>query len=305
MRNTAFMESEPLAIASPRKLTIPVAGHSRKLLDFAREVRDAIDGGALVLPTLPDVAVRVNALLESDSCDAAQIAQVIALDPGIAARVIVAANSAYSQSRAPVDTLPAAVTRLGMRFTRAMVNRIALEQMFSAHSRMLHKVATDIWLESVRVGALCDALTRYRSSTVGADEALLAGLLHLVGSLPVIRLADESPGRFDNEPGIGDVVRLLQPEIGYYLLEEWGFAKSVSDVAMATKNPMRSHGGATDVLDVVLVARRLLRLPFLNEVPDGKALPAFDRLRLDGGSTLADLPEVEAAFEVSLQRIFG
>lgn len=303
MRNIASME--PPAIASPREVSMPFAGHSRKLLDFAREVRDAIDHNAIVLPTLPDVAVRVNRLLQGDDGDTAQIAQTIALDPGIAARVVVAANSAYVQGRAPVDTLQAAVTRLGMQFTRALVNRLALEQMFSAHSRMLHRVATDIWLESVRVGALCEALTRYRNSTVGSDEALLAGLLHLVGSLPVIRLADVSPGRFDNEPGIGGVVRMLQPEIGYYLLEEWGFPKPVSDASMATKDPMRSHGGATDALDVVLVARKLLRLPFLNELAEGAVLPAFDRLRLDGSVTLPDLPEVEAAFEVSLQRIFG
>jgi len=303
MRNMASLET--VALASPRELSIPVAGHSRKLLDFAREVRDAIDHDEIVLPTLPDVAMRVNALLEADGCDTVQVAQAIALDPGIAARVIVAANSAYVQSRAPVDTLQAAVTRLGMQFTRALVNRLALEQMFSAHSRMLHKVATDIWLESVRVGALCEALTRYRNSTVGADEALLAGLLHLVGSLPVIRLADVSPGRFDNEPGIGEMVRILQPEIGYYLLGEWGFPKAVSDASMATKDPMRSHGGATDVLDVVLVARKLLRLPFLNDIPETAVLPAFDRMRLDGKVTLPDLPDVEAAFEVSLQRIFG
>lgn len=303
MRNTASIDM--MTAASPREAALPPAGHSRKLLDFAREVRDAIDRGAVVLPTLPDVAMRVNGLLRSDQCDTTQIAHSIALDPAIAARVVVAANSAYTQGREPVDTLPAAVTRLGMQYTRALVNRIALEQMFCAHSRMLHKVATDIWLESVRVGALCEALTRFRSSTVGADEALLAGLLHLVGCLPVIRLADESPGRFDNEPGIGELIRTLQPEIGYYLLEEWGFSESISDVALATKDPMRSHGGATDVLDVVLVARKLLRLSFVNELDPDAVLPAFDRLRLEGNLTLSDLPEVEAAFEVSLQRIFG
>lgn len=297
--------TESVVVEPPREAPSPLVGHSRKLLDFAREVRDAIDQNAVVLPTLPDVAMRVNALVRDDHCDALEIARSIALDPAIAARVVVAANSAYSQSRAPVDTLPAAVTRLGMEYTRALVNRLALEQMFCAHSRTLHRVATDIWLESVRVGALCEALTRSRGSTVGTDEALLAGLLHLVGCLPVIRLADEAPGRFDNEPGIAALIRALQPEMGYYLLAEWGFPHSISDAAMAAKDPMRSHGGATDVHDVVLVARKLLRLSFVHEVPQDAVLPAFARLRLEGGVTLADLPEVEADFEEALRRIFG
>ncbi|MHA7835342.1 MAG: HDOD domain-containing protein, partial [Algiphilus sp.] len=272
------------------------------VLDFARMVRDAVHEDQLVLPTLPDTALRVNAVVSDPDGAIVDVVRAISSDPAIAIRVMKAANSAYAAGVTHIDNLQTAVTRLGMQYTRTLVTRLTLAQLFRARSGPLLRFAHVVWNESLQVAALSQVLARERSD-VHPEEAMLGGLLHMVGSLPIIGMADRMHELAPHHEDIVSVIRILQPEIGYYLLSEWGFADSLRACAWVCKDPWRSHEGETDAGDIALVARKLLALEFLRSLPADAALPAFERLRLPSLACLDDLPEFRRAFDDALQAL--
>ena len=68
----------------------------------------------LVLPTLPEIAVRVRQAADDPDINLHAMAEVIALDPALAARMIKIANSAFIGRSIKVATLNQAVTRIGL-----------------------------------------------------------------------------------------------------------------------------------------------------------------------------------------------
>ncbi|MEQ9736121.1 MAG: HDOD domain-containing protein [Algiphilus sp.] len=277
----------------------PPAQLRRDVLDFARSVRDAVDEDSLVLPTLPDTALRVNAVVSDPDGAIDDLVRAISSDPAIAIRVVQAANSAYTSGATHIDSVQMAVTRLGMQYTRTLVTRLTLAQLFRARSAPLLRFAHGVWQESLRVAALSQVLARERTE-LHPEVAMLGGLLHLVGALPVIGMADRRQELDGHHEHIIDVIRILQPEIGHYLLSAWGFSASFCACAWVYKDPWRQHEGATEASDVVIVARKLLSLDFLRALSADAELPAFERLRLPYLATLEDLPEFHRAFAVAL-----
>ncbi len=70
-----------------------------------------------LLPSLPDVAIRVGQAVNHDLADANRVARVIENDPVITAKLIKVANSARYGGRATIDRLPDAIARIGMNTT--------------------------------------------------------------------------------------------------------------------------------------------------------------------------------------------
>ena len=62
------------------------------------------DVGGLASP--PDVCVRLFELIHSPKSSAAQIAEIVSLDPSLTVKLLRVANSAYYQLRAKVDHPP-------------------------------------------------------------------------------------------------------------------------------------------------------------------------------------------------------
>jgi len=277
---------------------------SRNVLDFARQVRDAVHEDRLVLPTLPDTAMRVNAIVSDSNGAIVDVVRAISSDPAIATRVVQAANSAYAAGTTRIDSLQMAVTRLGMQYTRSLVTRLALAQLFRARSGPLLRFARVVWDESLRVAALGQVLARERSD-VHPEEAMLGGLVHMVGCLPIIGMADRMQELADHQDEVVSLIRVLQPEIGYYLLSDWDFSEPLRASALVCKDPWRSHDGVTDATDIAIVARKLLGLEFLRSLPADASLPAFQRLRLPYLATLDDLPDFQRAFDTAYQGLTG
>ncbi len=275
---------------------------SREVLDFARTVRDAVHEDQLTLPTLPDTALRVNAIVSDPEGAIVDLVRAISSDPAIAIRVMQSANSVYAAGAVQIDSLQMAVTRLGMQYTRTLVTRLTLAGLFRARSGPLLRFARVVWKESLQVAALSQLLARERTE-VHPEEAMLGGLLHMVGSLPIIGMADRMHELAGHHEDIVNVIRILQPEIGYYLLAEWGFAEPLRACAWVCRDPWRSHEGATDPGDIAIVARKLLALEFLRPLPSDAALPAFERLRLPSLACLEDLPDFQRAFDGALQTL--
>ena len=99
-----------------------------RALQLLRLLERDIDGNRLILPSLPEVALRVRELTISDGCTAQKLEHEIAKDAAIAARLLKVANSAALLRGVPVTSLKQAVMHLGFDLVRSMVTQLAILQ---------------------------------------------------------------------------------------------------------------------------------------------------------------------------------
>lgn len=248
--------------------------------DFSRLLRTAIEQNKITLPTLPEVALKIRDAVEQDSATAQQIADMVATDAALSARLLQVANSPLYRGRVPVEHIQMAVTRLGQKLVRSLVISLAMKQIFQATSDALDKRLRALWEDSVQVAAISRALAQ----TVGLnrEQAMLAGLIHNIGSLPILTMAEEFPELMQMPERLDALVQHLSPSIGKLILETWGFSEALIKVAEHYDNRQYDGGTTPDYVDVVQVAR--IQLMEVME-PEWMLAPAFGKLGLE--------PEVE------------
>lgn len=79
-----------------------------------RELTLAIENDELVLPTLPEVALRVREAAEDPDISIPALSKVIGNDAAVTARIIKVVNSPLLRSSREIDDLQMAISRLGI-----------------------------------------------------------------------------------------------------------------------------------------------------------------------------------------------
>jgi HD-like signal output (HDOD) protein len=82
-----------------------------------QELLQAIDNDDLVLPTLPEVALRVREAAEDPDIGIPQLSKVIGNDAALTARIIKVVNSPLLRTNREITDLQMAVGRLGINYT--------------------------------------------------------------------------------------------------------------------------------------------------------------------------------------------
>ena len=140
--------------------------------------------------SLPDVYLRLREVMESDNGSMADAAEVISLDPALAARILRMANSAFYGFRSEVDTITRAANILGMQKIHDLVLAASVSQAFEGMSNELMDIGT-FWYRSVHCGFLAQAIADstaglrgkavFTSTLGGLDTIAVPGLYTLKG----------------------------------------------------------------------------------------------------------------------------
>lgn len=111
---------------------------------------------------------------------------------------------------------------------------------------------------------------------------MLAGLLHQIGKLPILTLAERFPEIAQDKAVLDGHLRNLHTVIGKLVLEKWDMPQALVSVASEYLDFKRDSGPQADYVDLVQIAfveSELLRSPQLAlEIAD---MPAFRKLGLD------------------------
>ncbi len=215
-----------------------------------------LEARRLVLPTLPDLAIRVRQAVDDPKATAAKVAKVIGVDAAISAHLIRIANSAFYRGRAPVEDLPSAVTRLGLPLVRNLVTGFAIRQLYQVkvsqaiqgRLRALHDL-------SIRVAAFSHVLAR-KFTPLKPEVAMLGGLIHRIGELPLLLKADRVPELLQHPEALEGVLEELHRPVGIALLKAWNFPAPLIAVVAECEDLHRAPP-QVDYADVVLVGRLL------------------------------------------------
>jgi len=242
--------------------------------DFYTGLIEDISNNKLELPTLPEVALKVRETVECDNVNAKKVAEVIGTDAAISARLIQVANSPMYRANQHIDDIQMAVARMGFTVTRDLVVGLAMRQMFQATSEVTDLRLRLTWEHSTQVAGLTTMLCKHFTK-LRPDQAMLAGLVHDIGILPILVRAEDYPELLENTDLLDKLTRELHPRLGTMILESWDFPQELIDVAAQHENLEYDSGHTINYVDLVQVANIQAHIgsnhplgnPELNNVP--------------------------------------
>jgi HD-like signal output (HDOD) protein len=168
----------------------------------------------------------------------------------------------------------AALVRLGVERAQNLVLVLATRDLFATRAAHLKERMVRSWRHAIDIAALSAVLARITPGLDG-DHGLLVGLLHEIGALPILRLAEGFPELAEQPHVLDDVLAALTPEVSAAVLQQWDMPESLREAALHQNNWFRDHDGGADYVDLIVVAhlhlfvreRTFHRLPRIDETP--------------------------------------
>jgi HD-like signal output (HDOD) protein len=239
----------------------------------------ALEKGRVELPTLPSIAERIRRAVAGDDFDMGKLATIIGADPAIAARLIQVANSATFRGESKCESLQAALVRLGAERAQNIVTSLALRGLYSSDSGFVKARLKAAWQHAVEIAALTTVLARL-SPGLTADRALLVGLLHEIGVIPLLKMAVAYPDLERTSGLLDDIVGGLVGDASATILTRWGFQQRFIDAALYGQMWYRDEAAQADYTDLVIVAHlhALVRRRNFDKLPRLDETPAFGKL---------------------------
>lgn len=265
----------------------PVASHlakNRLYLDCFRYMQSE----KLALPTIPDVSVKIRRAINEPSANSSKIARVVQIDPSITARLIKISNSPLYRGRRKIESCPEALTRLGLKAAQDIITAFALKAVFNAKTGVIRRKMQELWAHSSHVAAI-SAVLAHKTPGFDPDRAMLAGLIHDIGVVPILAYADRQPDILASPTDLAETVRELRSQIGVQIIRKWDFPQDFEDVVTHAENWYRDSGPQANYSDIVMVSQLH---SFIGKV-DIKKMPKMDELpaykKLAAGNLNADL----------------
>lgn len=241
--------------------------------ELMQSFTDDLKADRFVLTSLPEVAMNIKRVLESDEVCANDVAAVIARDPAIAAKLLKTANSVVFRGRHGCETVSASVSRMGFEHTRKLVTSFAVKDLFQSDHPVLRRAMEEAWQYSLTVGAIAHTLAR-RSGSFNPEEAMLAGILSNIGVLSVFNYAGNYPKLTEDETALKATVDLLKHDAGALVLDKWAFPADYLACALQCENWSRDTGRPADLCDLIIVATWHAKIGKV-DIPRIDTLPAY------------------------------
>ena len=235
--------------------------------------------GDLKLPSLPDVAQRIQQAFADNLVTAGTVSVIIQSDPVITAKMIMVANSPLYGGRASIESLQQAVVRLGLENTRKLVMTYVVKELFDSKTSEMKSHMRAVWKHSQHVASLCRLLAE-RLEGFDVEQAQLAGLVHDIGEVAILQYAQQNEALRDNPEKLLEAVKSLRPQITGMMLDQWNFSSEFVTVGEECEEWFRNPTDQADLCDLVLIAQyhAMIGTPQQKSLPPIAALPAFAKL---------------------------
>ncbi|CDZ95985.1 MULTISPECIES: HDOD domain-containing protein [Pseudomonadaceae] len=268
-----------------------------------RELTKAIEDDQLVLPTLPEVALRVREAAEDPDVSIPTLARVIGNDTALTARIIKVVNSPLLRTNREINDLQTAISRLGINYTSNLATGLAMEQMFQATTDAVDRKMREVWNKSTEIAAISHVVCR-NFTRLPADQATLAGLVHQIGVLPILTYAEEHGALLGDSISLNHVIDRIHPIIGEKILRTWEFPEPIAAVPGQYLNFSRAADKA-DYVDIVQVATLQSHIGSTHPYTqlDWNQIPAFARLGLDPSTLLEEDEDLSAAMDAAMSML--
>ena len=265
-----------------------------------QQIEEKIAANQLVLPSMPDIFLQIKKIVDDPSSNISNIAKVITRDPSLTARILKVANNVAYRGNREITNLQQAVSRMGLELIKTLVTSHAITQMFSQPKGVLKPFFIRLQKHSTEVSAHAYAIAK-NFSTVNPDDALLAGLVHNIGYLPIAKCIESFP-EAEKDPGLLiEVMGKVHTKVGEMILKSWSFPQHIIDASVEYVNQFRTGSKEVDLTDIVIMAglNTFRDTEHPSALPDWSQYPSFQKIGFSSRESLdlfdAINPDIENA----------
>ena len=269
---------------------------------FLVSASKAIAENRLVIGNFDGVSNTIFNVLNDPELSLDVLASAVQLDPAISAKIIKSANGAFFGAMEKVESVRAALVRLGLDLSVQLVTVMVMKEVFHSSKDSLQLAMNKIWSSSIKLATYSVVVGKKSPCHFPQGQTLLAGLMAEIGALVIVAYLDQYPSFMQS---LSDEIlssKHIKRKLAKDLLIHWIFPEAIVDVVEHSENYERDNDTA-DLADLVLIARLLVRISAYRKLPvdDISALAAFKRLGFDpSDSTLVENMGEEAQRYASL-----
>ena len=220
-------------------------------------IRRLLTTQPIELPVFHPIAVKLQQLLETPDFTMDAVVSLANEDPSLAGQILKMANSTVYMGRVRTETIKDAVVRLGAQQVSNLAMAASQAGLHVSDNKLISGFLQSLWLHS----HACAVGSRFLARSAGypqiADQAYMAGLLHDVGKLYLLKALERL-----NKMGVAqaaleedlllEIFAELHVEQGCRLMEHWNMPKIYYNVVS------NHHDNNFDSSDTVLTVVRLV-----------------------------------------------
>lgn len=221
------------------------------------------------LASLPTIYTRLTEAIEDPRASATQIADIIASDSALTARLLRLVNSTFYAFSTRIDTVQQAVLLIGTQPIRDLALATSVLSVFPGIPRELVSMRS-FWEHSIATGVTARTLATYRNER-RAERFFVAGILHDIGRLLLFALRPDAAraaltrSRTEGEPLIVAEQAAFgfdHSEAGSAVLEAWKLPEDLREIVRCHHAPAEAGRYQRDaalvhVADVIATAMKL------------------------------------------------
>jgi HD-like signal output (HDOD) protein len=189
-------------------------------------VREYLEEPGSDLPVFDRTALLVHQEATKQDPDTDKVVTLIVHDQVLVAEVLKVANSSFFRGIKKISRIQDAVVRIGLREVVNCVMVATQRKNYASRNPFVQQYTNTLWKHSVACAFGAQWLARRCGFDDLAPEAFIAGLIHDVGKLLVLKALVSVGERDRNAPRItktaaDEFVDTMHPECGFLLLEKW------------------------------------------------------------------------------------
>ncbi|MCF7981846.1 MAG: HDOD domain-containing protein [Pseudomonadales bacterium] len=196
--------------------------------------------------SLPDIYLKLSNMIKDESSTADQMAELIALDAGLSARLLKIANSSFYNFPAQIESITRAITLIGSNELSNLVLATSVASSFPNIDPNLVDMDS-FWRHNVDTGLVMRFLGK-NAQVRDAERLFVIGLLHNLGKLIVLTGIPEaarhiletaeksSPWQQEQE-----VLGFTFAECGAELLKIWQLPETLVDAVRYQHEPQKAQ----------------------------------------------------------------
>jgi HD-like signal output (HDOD) protein len=249
--------------------------------DLIQRFASDVKKGKFVLPSMPEVAGKIASLIDDPASTSSQVARVVSMDPSIAVKLVSTANSPLFRGARDITSCEEAVTRIGFKTTKQLVQLFAVRELFTAKNKEIRKRFKSHWGISRRVSAIGYVLAKCVKG-IDENEALLGGIVQNIGVLPALVYLDSIPGILDGDLiDIDEFINKTKNVMGAYMLREWKWPRDMIDIAAHAEDwSYQPDAEKINMTDILIISEAHLNIiqKFLINCPPLPNISSFNKL---------------------------
>jgi len=210
------------------------------------------------LPQIPKIYTILVEALENEKTTFNDIAEIISSDVAITAQILKTVNSSYFGIRKDINSIPEAISFLGMDYIKSMV---LTSQLFRNNNTPPNQLTLLNYIHdnSFKIAGLIKLIVKKKNEEKAvATDAFMSAVLQYIGVLIILTLHPNVT--FTSESGkhqLQELQALVETpitKVGAYLLVLWGIEPAVVDSVAHYKTPEDSMLETNKVLPYLHIA---------------------------------------------------